>query len=298
MRSVEREIADAVTKRLARPAAPQPDLIHQIEDFAVSHMKSLAFGTAGAVIALSAMLAVSDGGTSGFAPDPVIVGSIQDRSRAPGLSTWQAVRKPVELFALQAPQFQRHPAQYQARANAAGDREDALVFEPNATELPEAKVILRRSAAPRDMPSLFIDMTRQQAERGVAVTRAGASGKLATKFGDLDVADMTFTDVSGQHQSCLAFRSEGTIGLGGWFCAAAGAAVERPELGCFIDRLALLKSGEDKELRRYFAEAEQRRRPCPSMRVSTGRKPTWLDSDGKAPAMRDITGSIGDRPKR
>jgi hypothetical protein len=298
MRSIEREIADAVTKRLAKPPAPQPGVIHLIEDFAVAHMKSLAFGTAGAVIALSAMLAVSDAGTGGFAPDPVIVGSIQDRSRASGPSTWQTVRKPVELFALQAPQFQRHAAQYQARANAAGDREDTLIFEPNAAEFPEAKVTLRRLSGQRDMPSLFIDMTRQQAERGVAVTRAGTSGKLATKFGDIDVADMTFTDASGRHLSCLAFRSDGAIGLGGWFCAAAGAAVERPELGCFIDRLALLKAGEDKDLRRYFAEAEQRRRPCPSMRVSTGRKPTWLDSDGKAPAMRDITGSIGDKPKR
>ena len=155
---------------------------------------------------------------------------------------------------------------------------------------------MRRVATLQNQPSLFIDMTRQQAERGVAVTRAGAAGRLPTKFGELDVADMTFQDHQGRSQTCLAFRSDGTIGLTGWYCAPQSAGVERPELACFIDRLALIKSGEDKDLRRFFAEAEQRRTPCPTTRISTGRKPTWLDSDGKAPQMRgDVTGSIGKR---
>jgi hypothetical protein len=59
-----------------------------------------------------------------------------------------------------------------------------------------------------------------------------------------------------------------------------------------------LKAGDDKDLRKVFSEAEQRRRPCPSKAVTAGRKPTWLDADGKAPGIRgDITGSISLKPK-
>ena len=299
MAGVEKDIAGVLAARLDADRTQR--IFGRIEDFAVQNMRSLAFGAAGAVAALAGVLSLSGPVAPPAVADPVIVGSLQEPSRVPGAQTWRTVAKPVELMALQAPQFGRHQAQYAARLSASGDREDALVFEPGQTDLPEAKVALRRSAGSQPQPSLFIDMTRQQAERGVAVSRAGAPGRLATKFGDLDVADMTFQDREGRSQSCLAFRSEGSIALSGWYCAAQGAAVERPELACFVDRLALLKAGEDMGLRAFFADAEQRRRPCPTTRISTGRKPTWLDSDGKAPAMRgnnwrgEITGSIGRR---
>lgn len=294
MAGVEKEIAGVLAARLG--AKGRARTFGRIEDFAVRHMRSLAFGAAGAVAALAGVLSLTGPAAPPAVADPVIVGSLQEPSRVPAAQNWRAVAKPVELVALQAPQFRGRQAQYAARQSAVGDREDALVFEPGQPDLPEAKLTLRRAAGSQPQPSLFIDMTRQQAERGVAVIRAGAPGRLATKFGDLDVADMTFEDRAGRSQSCLGFRSEGPIALSGWYCAAQNAAVERPEVACFVDRLALLKAGEDRELRAFFADAEQRRLPCPTSRVSTGRKPTWLDSDGKAPAMRgEITGSIGRR---
>ncbi len=299
MRGVERGIEDLVTERL-RPVAGVPmTILHRCEDFAITHMRSLAFGAAGAVLSIAAMLALSGPAPSPELNDPVIVGSVSGMVRVPAPETWQLNRKPVEILSLQAPQFGRTPAQYQSRTNAAGDREDALMFENIAADLPDAKVILRRSTSTAPLPSIFIDMTRQQAERGVAVARAGTPGKLPTKFGDIEAADMTFVDGGGRNQACLAFRSTGIISLAGWYCAAQGVGVERPEVACFIDRLTLLKSGEDKDLRKTFTEAEQRRRPCPSRSVSAGRKPNWLDADGKAPSIRnDVTGSIGERPKR
>ncbi len=299
MRSVERGIEDVVVERLRPETSIPMTVLHRIEDVAVTHMRSLAFGAAGAVLALAGLLTLGDQPIPADTSDPVIVGSIAGAARVPTPQTWQNNRKPVEVLSLQAPQFGRTPAAYQSRSNDAGDREDVLTFETGSPDLPDARVTLRRSNAALPDVSLFVDMTRQQAERGVAVVRAGAPGRLPTKFGDLDVADMTFTDSTGRNQACLAFRSSGQIALAGWYCAAQGAAVERPEVSCFIDRLALLKAGEDKDLRKLFTEAEQRRRPCASKSVSAGRKPTWLDADGKAPGIRgDMTGSIGDKPKR
>jgi hypothetical protein len=223
--------------------------------------------------------------------------------RVPSLPDWQPVRKPAELMTLTAPQFERAPAVYAARRSSRNDREDSLTWQPGAPGGAEARIALIRSASPAAPPSLFVDMTRQQAERGVAVVRAGQSGLLATKFGPVEVADMTFSDAGGAAQACLGFRTApdgDSPVLSGWYCAAQGAAAERPELACFIDRLTLLRSGEDQGLRSFFQEAEKRRRPCSTTRTTAGRKPTWLDHDGRAPAIRgadETTGSIG-KPKR
>jgi hypothetical protein len=300
MRSVEREVGKIAVERLTKAAAAvSSGIMQRAEDFAVTHMRSLAFGAAGAVLTLATMLVLPDSPVTTAESEPLIVGSISEQSRVPGARAWQVQRKPVELIALQAPQFQQTAVQYQARSNASGEREDALMFDPNTVTLPDARMTLHRGQTTGAAPSLFIDMTRQQAERGVAVTRAGLPWKLQTKFGEIDAADMTFTDGAARNQSCLAFRTDGAIALSGWYCAAQGAAVERPELACFIDRLTLLKSGDDRDLRSFFTQAEQRRRPCPSGRASAARKPLWLDVDGKAPAMRsDVTGSISDKPRR
>ncbi len=299
MRNVERGIENVVTERLQPVAVASVDAMHRVEDFAVTHMRSLALGAAGAVLSLAAMLALSGPAPQQETGDPLIVGSISEMARVPAPMIWQVSRKPVEILTLQAPQFGRAPAQYMSRSNAAGDREDVLTFESASAELPDARVTLRRSQSGITAPSLFIDMTRQQAERGMAVARAGTADKLPTKFGDIEAADMTFVDSDGRHQACLAFRSTSRVGIAGWYCAPQGVAVERPEVSCFIDRLTLLKAGDDKDLRMVFTEAEQRRRPCPSKAVTAGRKPSWLDADGKAPGIRsDVTGSISQKPKR
>jgi hypothetical protein len=299
MRGVERGIADLVAEQLRPATGKSMSVLNRCEDLAITHMRSLAFGAAGAVLSLAGMLAFSGSPTPHESLDPVIVGSIGGAARVPAQQNWQVNRKPVEILSLQTPQFGRLPAQYLSRSSEAGDREDALTFESASAELPDARLTLRRNATSGADISLFIDLTRQQAERGVAVVRTGTPGRLPTKFGDMEAADMTFTDAGGRNQACLGFRSSGSVMLTGWYCAPKGAAVERPEVSCFIDRLILLKAGDDKDLRKMFTEAEQRRSPCPAKAVSAGRKPTWLDADGKAPSIRgDITGSIGEKPKR
>jgi hypothetical protein len=267
-----------------------------VENVAIRHLKVLALGASGAILGLATILAMPSPLPVRVASgDPVTVGSITPLARVPTRPEWQDIRKPVELVSLQSPLMDRIPMTYRARRSAAGDREDALIWSGGKPQTPEAEIAIVRRANAAQAPSLYIEISRRQSERGVAITRNGMPALLGTKFGKLEVADMTFTDSQNQAQACLGFRSvvASEIGLAGWFCAPQGATVERPELSCFIDRLSLLKSGEEQKLRQFFTEAEQRRQACPTSRVSTGRKPTWLDSDGKAPAIRgDITGSI------
>jgi hypothetical protein len=305
MGQLESEIGDVAFGRVLEAEAPAPrSLIRRIEDFAIDNIKAISIGASAAIVLVAAGIVLQDSParqSTAPAPDPIISGSIGGLGRVPSLPEWQAIRKPVEIMTLNAPQFERTPMIFGARRSNRNDREDFLSWTSNAPAGPEARIALLRSAAPAAAPSLFIDMTRQQAERGVAVTRAGRTGLLQTKFGPLEVADMTFSDAGGGAQACLGFRTapdgDAPI-LSGWYCAAQGAAVERPELACFIDRLTLLRSGDDQALRSFFTEAEKRRRPCSTTRSTAGRKPTWLDHDGRAPAMRgsdDVTGSIGVR---
>jgi hypothetical protein len=267
-----------------------------VENVAIRHLKVLALGASCAILGLATILAMpSPQPVQVASGDPVIVGSITPQARVPARPEWQDIRKPVEMIALQSTQMDRIPMTYRARRSLAGDREDALIWSGGGQQTTEAEIAVVRRTSAAQAPSLYIEISRRQGERGVAITRNGMPGLVTTKFGKLEVADMTFTDGQQQAQACLGFRSvvATEIGLAGWFCAPQGASVERPELSCFIDRLSLLKSGEDHKLRQFFTEAEQRRQACPTTRVSTGRKPTWLDSDGKAPAIRgDITGSI------
>jgi hypothetical protein len=310
MGAFESGIGDVAVERTAVGKPGPAPLVKRIENFAVDNMKSLAVGASAAVLLMGAAVLFT-GPSSLSKPagsvqnvDAGTTGSVAGQLRAPALPEWQVIRKPQEIIALQAPQFEKMTAGYSSRRSSRNDREDAVLFTSNAPGGPEARIALTRSAEPTSAPSLFVDMTRRQAERGVSVTRSGAPGLVMTKFGAVEVSDMTFGDAGGASQACLAFRRlpEGHEPmLSGWVCAPQGQAVERPELACVIDRLSLLKSGEDQNLRRWFAEAEPRRRVCPTGRNVAGRKPTWLDQDGRAPAIRgadDIhTGSVG-KPKR
>jgi hypothetical protein len=303
----EGDVGGVVEERLAqRAAAHDRPFFRRIEDFAVDNMRSISIGASAALVLLAGSLLFNEA-PAVPAPaqgvDVTSTGSVHGQLRVPQAPDWQAVRKPTEIISLQAPHLERMVASYGARRSSRNDREDTLHWQTQAPGGPEARIALHRGAEGAAAPSLFVDMTRQQAERGIAITRSGTPGLVMTKFGPVEMADMTFSDAGGGAQACLAFRRVGEAGepnISGWQCAAQGAVVERPELACFIDRLALLKGGEDQGLRRFFAEAETRRRPCPTSRNTAGRKPTWLDQDGRPPAMRgaeETTGSIA-RPKR
>ncbi len=286
--SFEGGIGGVAVERIAEAGlGSRRGMLRAIEDFAIDNMRSLTIGASSALVLLAAALMLQDATSiDSHAPpqtiESPITGSLQGQIRVPQGVDWQAVRKPIEIMALQAANLDRLAVTYGARRSSRGDREDSLNWQAATPGGMEARIALVRHGGAQ---------------------ASGATGLLVTKFGPVEVTDMTFSDAGGASQACLAFRRVGEGGeptLTGWQCAPQGGVVERPELACFIDRLTLLKSGDDQALRRFFTEAEPRRRPCPNTRTTAGRKPTWLDHDGRAPTIRGVdetTGSIG-RPKR
>jgi hypothetical protein len=297
MRDVERAVENVLSERISVEKKNEWSPIRRLEDFSLNHMKSLALGAGGAILGLSAMMLFWSPTTRPFEQiDPVVVGSILNTDQSPSRLKWLPVKKPVQIFSLEAQQVNGMPANYSAKYTEQGHLQDSLSFTHSAQKSPDIRVTLTRGAMKALPATLYIDMIRQQSERGFSVSKAGQSDEMQSKFGPLEVADMTFSEGEKTPRACLAFRSASTeamISVSGWYCAAEMAAAERPELACILDKVILLKSGHDKELRRYFTQAEKNRTPCATSRISTGRKPTWLDSDGKVPAFRsDITGSI------
>jgi hypothetical protein len=296
MRHIERAVENVLAERIAVQERIEWNPLRRFEDFTVNHMQSLAIGAAGAILSLSSMMLFWSPAQTHIQADPMVVGSILSADTISARAKWIAIKKPVQIIALEAPQVSGITPHYSASRTEQGDHQDSLSFDAQSLKRPELRVTLTRGNAHGVAPTLYIDMIRQQSEHGVAVSKAGQTGMVQSKFGALEVADMTFTKSDDSARACLAFRSavdSSLIGISGWYCAANMAVAERPELSCILDKLILLKGGQDKELRRYFTQAENARTPCVAARSSSGRKATWLDTDGKVPTFRsDITGSI------
>ena len=114
---------------------------------------------------------------------------------------------------------------------------------------------------------------------GLAARMGGAteletSGVLDSKFGAIallrqgGVADAT---------SCLAFfkrTDEPALQLTGFSCQGDGLPARRAAVGCMLDRLTLLTSGNEPKLAELFAHAELRRAGC----AAVGLMADWMTS--------------------
>jgi hypothetical protein len=206
---------------------------------------------------------------------------------------WVALPRPVASFALGLADIEGQPVRLQARRDTASTaREDQMIAGGFAGQGPHLVLVLRRSHAAQP-GSLFVALTRQAAENGLAIERTARPVPLSSKFGALESADIVLGD-GDKARSCLAFRhlaEEAGFAFQGWLCGGAGRTVDRQQITCLIDRVHLVSAGDDRPLRAHFSKAELQRQPaCISSKLqATGRKTNWLDADQPAPALRRNT---------
>ncbi|RVU18197.1 hypothetical protein EOE48_11765 [Methylobacterium oryzihabitans] len=85
--------------------------------------------------------------------------------------------------------------------------------------------------------TLYVSLVRRAAEtEGLAVTRSGERGQVATRFGMAETLDATLAD-AGTRRACTAFRLGGPFRVEGWLCAPLGLLPEAQAVACAIDRL-------------------------------------------------------------
>lgn len=217
---------------------------------------------------------------------------LDPRPQAQGGDAWVRIARPIALFGLDSPELDKQPVAYEAARSTDGARRlDTLVFGGFASERPhlQMRALVENSATGIAAP-FVIALVRDTAERGMSVQRSGVADAITTKFGAVETADATLSD-GVSSRPCLAFRKaagEGPLALSGWWCGSAARPADRQQLICLIDRLDLLSAGDDQALRAAFSRSELARQPaCAPPRLSaSGRKASWLDADGKPPALK------------
>lgn len=227
---------------------------------------------------------------------------LEPRPALPG-EQWQRIPRPVPMFGLESPELENLPARIDAFQSADGrqrqDRLDVGSFDEKSAHLhlrlqPDHE---GAGAAPRPF---VIDLVREAASRGLAVQRSGLATGLATRFGPVETADVTLAG-EGESRACIAFRkpADGVpLALSGWWCGTSARPADRQQLTCLIDRIDLRSAGDDLVLRAAFARTELKRNPaCAPTRLSAaGRKTSWLDPAGTAPAPRTKTAAATEKP--
>ena len=236
-----------------------------------------------AAVGLLAIVGLAVAGLRARGPEP-------ERAEAPRKSVWVEIGKPVQMFALQTAEFGKDVRLYEARVHReGGGRQDTLAYGPQEIDAgPGVRITLYRAGAEFVAdPSFFVDLTREAARAGHAVTRSAQPAALATRFGSFDVADIVLTQGT-REAPCLGFRlnvEAPALRASGFACGGADP-VDRLTLACALDRLDLIVGRDDRELTRYFVAAEQGRKPGCSRQRSGGTKTTWLDYGHKGPALR------------
>lgn len=229
--------------------------------------------------------------------------SVRDLRQEPrpspgGRENWIPIIKPIPMFGLESPELDRASATLEARRSPDGSqREDILGF--GALAEPKAHLLLRLRVehGRSDLSQPFIiTLVREAATRAMSVQRSALPAAIQTRFGPVETADATLTD-GEVSRACIAFRMDAgalPLAMSGWWCGGEGKPADRQQLICLIDRIDLLNAGDDRTLRAAFARTELNRQPaCVLPRLAaTGRKVSWLDADGIAPALRTKSATV------
>lgn len=222
----------------------------------------------------------------------------EPRQSLGGRDNWIPIIKPIPMFGLESPELDRASATLEARRSQDGSqREDVLSF--GAFAEPKAHLLLRLSAEHHltDLTQPFIiALVREAAARAMSVQRSGMPSAIQTRFGPVETADTTLND-GEVSRACIAFRMDAgalPLAMSGWWCGGEGKPADRQQLVCLIDRIDLLNAGDDRALRAAFARTELNRQPAcvPPRLAATGRKVSWLDADGAAPALKTKNAAV------
>ena len=225
-----------------------------------------------------------------------VVKSSQDQAAArtpvPGLvSGWEEVRKPIALFGFGSKDFGKQ-SRYSARRHSSGQgRQD---FVDHGSFLTEKERYLTASfyrPGAEDAPRspFFVDIVRRASQSGLSVSRSSQPDVMTTRFGPLEVADITLY-MADKTRSCLAYRFEADapdFRMAGFACGGE-QPVDRITLACAVDRLDLISAGNDDDLARFFTSTEVRRGSGCGAKVAPGvRTSPWLDASAPIPPLRN-----------
>jgi hypothetical protein len=182
--------------------------------------------------------------------------------------TWSTADRSHPAFAVSQQNSHEKTVSYTIRRHPLGGRKDILRWTGTADKLAAELEIYR--------PGREFDPA---AGAGLAARMGGtaeleSAGVLESKFGSVGLLRQAgVADAS----SCLAFfkRIDGpALQLSGFSCDGDGLPARRAAVGCMLDRLTLLTSGNEPKLAELFAHAELKRSGCAGTKLMAD----WMSS--------------------
>ncbi len=205
---------------------------------------------------------------------------------------WIQINRPIELYALEAPEVAKLSKSFEARRHqTGGGRQDILTFGVPKPDSTYVRIVLYRLGQEEAANApFFVELARRAADGGLAITKSQAPAPLATRFGDAEVADVTLAAAEGSALPCLGFRLEAKSlpwRMSGFACGGS-TPLPRPALQCMFDKVDLLSAGDDRALAKFFADTELRRNPaCAGTRLTpTLAHASWLDEKDVPPPSK------------
>jgi hypothetical protein len=157
-----------------------------------------------------------------------------------------------------------------------------------------------RWAGPGDRPAVELEIYRLGAE---AASAAEARADLAARIPSAEASELEtagvidskfgtfalFRQVAAKEGtkdgagSCLGFLKridDPALQISGWSCQGTSIAMRRAAIGCLLNRLTPLVSGNDPKLAEFFARAELRRGRCTNPALSAEAADWVIGADG------------------
>ena len=174
---------------------------------------------------------------------------------------WSLASRSRPIFAVSALDPPEKSEVYEIFRHPEGGRKDVFHWGPPG-EKPVAELEIYRPGgefSPSETPDADIALRIDPGGRH----EIEAAGVIDSKFGVVTL--LRFSNNPDGAKSCLGFIKRlggAALQISGWSCQGGGLPARRAAIGCMLNRLTLLASGNEPKLAELFAHAELKRGSC------------------------------------
>jgi hypothetical protein len=173
------------------------------------------------------------------------------------VEAWVRSSRTDRAFAVNAADIADKSATYEIFRRSGGDRMDVIRWTSDAGPT-LAELAIARGGDRMPLAAAAADVAGRMSLSGKATPEA--AGSVETKFGTV-----ALWRAAQAGSDCLGFIKEfdaPRLRISGWSCAAKTQAAQKQLIGCMLNRMTLLSSGNNPDLAALFARAELRRGAC------------------------------------
>jgi hypothetical protein len=197
-----------------------------------------------------------------------------DASEPTTTAGWSVASRSHPAYALSHLDIDDKSVTYEIIRHPEGGRKDRFRWT-GAGDRPAAELEIYRLGPETDVAAdPRADLAARMAS--VAPSDLEAAGVIDSKFGILALLRPVRADEGTA--GCLGFLKrigDPALQISGWSCQGSSIPMRRAAIGCLLDRLTLLASGNDPKLAGFFAHAELKRRSCVNPPLS-GETADWV----------------------